>query len=471
VERRRSGSSHVLVFVLAVLAAAGCDPDQFWAETKVASDGRVTRAIYQLAKNTPSEALDAKQWRAVTWAKRMARMAWGDRIDALPIVAKDKELDYFAAWGEFESVRRLPRTYVRESARGLPQGELVLDYDRNDLGLVVEHEWQETLTEIVSVHGVHAAREEIVDRVIPFMEELLARLLGDEYDTSALAEWGRETGRAWFYDYTDLLFANHAFADMNEEEETRALAPVWARHGFVITDDSGRSIESAEYNARFTAFAAKLMREKIRRRDGRPVDQAKLDELALWAFGKGWWGSYDSDADDNESFADYNKVAEVLAREVFGSEDKFVELFMTYRVRLMGIYGSDWGARPEFDYSLELPGRIVETNGVVVSESETRWSFSGWQAYPSGYTMRGRSLEPRSDRQVALLGRAVLADARSVVRYVDLMRADGKLSAAVQECIEKNSLEPFRSARAEPDLSAYARQQFDAMAKLLGLPE
>jgi len=123
------------VVVALGLLVSGCT-DHYRAETRVAPDGRVSRAIYQPEKVTPVDAQKPELWTKLTWAHQISRDEWrAASIAALPIVDREEprpEIEpepgavgtdrqalepkegelrpYFAAWGEFASVAELPVT-------------------------------------------------------------------------------------------------------------------------------------------------------------------------------------------------------------------------------------------------------------------------------------------------------------------------------------------------------------------------
>src|SRR5690606_20933870 len=113
------------------------------AETVVESDGRIRRAIYQPADETPAAAQEAA-WAESTFAPRVRHQEWDASIRSLPKAIQDKDRPYFAAWGEFATGAELPQTFHRTAPEGYPDGTLQLDYQREDLVLVVEHRWRET---------------------------------------------------------------------------------------------------------------------------------------------------------------------------------------------------------------------------------------------------------------------------------------------------------------------------------------
>ena len=464
----RTAWSGLAVVLLAIFGSA-CSETQYRAETQIGPDGRVRRAIYQPESATPAEALDAKLWQGTTWAPRILREKWRGPIAALPRAERSKDNGYFAAWGEFASVAELPRAYVHEAPPGLPDGALVVRYVRQDRGLVVTHSWEETLTDVVTFQGARVARQELADLVIPLGQKMLDRALGDEYDTSALAAWSQDSGRAWFYEFVDIMAAQRGPGQMSSDEMALAFAPSAARHGLEIVGADGKLLASKERDDRILAFAMKLLREKIRLRDGKAIPEAKVKEILQAVL-----PSAPEEPGSEESLAATRKIYEDAAKAVlneeFGSEEKFEARFDALETRITGLYnGFLFGDHSEFTYSLELPGRIVETNGTLLSDQQVRWQFDAHRAYPSGYAMTCYSLELRPELEAALLGRLVLTDTAAVLRYLELLNED--VHQALVASLAAKSLAPFHAARARSELPPETRDAFDAMAELLKLPE
>jgi hypothetical protein len=137
-----------IAIAVMVTGFAGCEPIIYRAETVIKPDGSVSRAIYQPIEATPQEARESKAWQATTYAGRIAHHDWTGKIEDLPRAKPGDDRSYFAAWGDFKSPDELPQAFVKKAPAGLPDGRLALEYEREDLGLVVAYRWKETLTDM-----------------------------------------------------------------------------------------------------------------------------------------------------------------------------------------------------------------------------------------------------------------------------------------------------------------------------------
>jgi hypothetical protein len=462
----RIASLAMFAAAAAALVTSGCQPKLYRAETVLKADGSVSRAIYQPIEATPHDAQQPGAWSGSTYAARIPHQQWRGDIAALPPAERSEQNNYFAAWGQFDSPDAMPRAFVKTAPEGLADGKLVVDYQRDDYGLVVEYRWKETLTDIVAIDDMHQAREELADLLIPLGQKILERALGDEYDTSGLAEWFQQQGKPWFYEATDVVFATGARGDFSEETLVRALAPVCARHGLVLTEASGQLVEGEAAEGVIAAFAKQTLRDHLRRRDGREVPGQVIDEIVQFA------GIEARPENSDEQLGRYDEAAETVIAEQFGGMEKLEAAATPLVARLLGLYAGElFGFPHHFQYTLETPGPIVKTNGTLVSDRQVRWTFEGVEAYPFGYTMECESLAVQSELETQLLGRPALTTRAAMVDYLELVRSDETLRQAIVACAAEKSLAPFYKARNELGWLSESKESFDAMRRLLGLPD
>ncbi len=232
----------ILSGILAAAAPllAGCEARIYRAETVLHADGTVTRAIYQPTADTAAEVREPGVWKGTTFAKRIPHEQWSASIAELPATASDDDHPYFAAWGTFDSPSRVPSAFLKDEPEGLPDGTLLIDYDRQDYVFVVDYYWNETLSDIVTLDDMHQARQELADMLVPLVGAILDEVLGEEYETAGLVDWLHATATPWAFEVTDVLFDLGARGQLAPEETTAALEPVCARYGLPLRDAAGR---------------------------------------------------------------------------------------------------------------------------------------------------------------------------------------------------------------------------------------
>ena len=97
--------------------------------------------------------------------------------------------------------------------------------------------------------------------------------------------------------------------------------------------------------------------------------------------------------------------------------------------------------RDRFDFTLEMPGVVVETTGQVLTDQRVRWEFYASEAYPHGYKMKCRSLEPNSVAQKKLLGRTLRNDRATMLAFVSLVSGDRELLDELRKCDKEGRLD------------------------------
>ena len=448
-------------WLAALVLLAGCDPKTYRAETVLHGDGSISRAVYQPASETPDEARESAAWEVKTYAPRVPHDEWNDTIRSLPAATQDKDRPYFAAWGKFSATDQLPQTFRKAAPDGLPDGTLQLDYEREDLVLVVEHRWRETLTDVVTLDDMHRARRELVDLVIPLIEKTLKRGLGDDYDTTALVDWLHTTGTSLFFEMTDVLFDVGARGELDDSKKLfAALEPVISRYGLSLGDDTGKVIDGDAVQAALAEYVRGVLKETIRRRDGQPVRPEVIDEIMQSI------GIMDVPAGFEKSTR-YEEAAKHVLAESHGSEEAFGLVIKPLVHRILGLYRGDLLAAPRrFVYLLETPGVIVETSGELLSENRTQFEFSDAQAYPLGFSMSCRSLDLiRYETGFPVAG--VFADRTHLFAYVDLVRGNESLLEVMRKCVSAGNIGPLQQARdaSAPDSPDMAK--YDALLAML----
>jgi hypothetical protein len=112
----------------------------------------------------------------------------------------------------------------------------------------------------------------------------------------------------------------------------------------------------------------------------------------------------------------------------------------------------------------------VESNGQILAANRVRWQFEGREAYPFGFTMECRSLDPDPEAQKLLTG-TPLADREAMLRFAALVDGHEGLLGTLRECRRRKTLKPLTDYRkalyADPKASGELAPLF-GVYKLLG---
>ena len=434
---QRSGVSVVAALIFAL---AGCT-SVYRATTVLHSDGSVERSILQ-----PASALGADAAKAEAWTSLEVRAEQ-------PPGASRAEM-YVTARGRFPSPEKIPDHVVVKlengEAQGLPEARLARKYVRNDYVVVTEHVWRETLEDVVTLQGMRRARDELVELGADLTRDVLAETIGREYDAAPLVKWIRGEGKQWAADLSDYLFAawqatpppaNRQARDEHVTRIMKGIEGVCLRHG--MQPEPGGALNFTE---EFTV--ALVSRHVIRRRDRKPVNPALV---------RAWLAELnDDDLPAGATPVGFLAAFEKVVAQKYGGKAAFDKRTAPLLVAVMGVHWSKGQGvfQCEYAYDLSVPGVIVETNGQRRGENGTRWEFLDKDAWPGGFVMSCRSLEPQAALQKKLLGGKAVASREAMEAFVALMKSSagatgtGGLLPVLRKCRDGGSMMPLDDYRA-----------------------
>lgn len=443
-------TSKGLFLVCACLSAAltGCRSDDYRTQTILLPDGSVERTIFQPLEDIPAPAQKPELWKSKEVVKHLSR-------------------DYIKANGKFPSVKDIPDTLVlrrnlsnKALTALLSPARLDRQYTKSDFVFVTEHRWGESLTDTVTIASLRQGREELLVLGLDLGEAVFQEVLGKEYDASELLKWLRSDGKAWVTELTDYAFMHYlaprSARDPKSLKEVppdvlQGLADICDRYGLHLRDKGEFIMDEAKLYKVAEDFAFKLG-QKIRRRDtNKPVDRetllAWLDELQKESKKK----------DDKAPPGRFEAAALKVVKEKYGFKEVLEAKAGASLLKVAGVHLLA-GAR-KFDVTLTLPGPVVETNGEVLAGNQVRWHFLGESAWPFGYAMTCRALEPQSELQRDLLKGEPLARPEAMLDFVKVMALetpsrDAKvktdlptLADILKQCRTQKSLTPLHDHR------------------------
>lgn len=454
-------SPYCRCLALCVLVLAGCKAQYFHAETTLSADGSVDRAILQPKGSTPKAAQEPAAWDTTGWTSEKSFEDFQGGIRDLKLAETGS--DYFAAWINAKSASKLPDHYVRPAIDDQFSSRFERQFKRRDLGLLTEFTWRETLTDVVTLEEFRKARAEGIDLLCEIVEPTLNTGLGEEYDASKLMAWFRDEGTAFVLDVTDLFYEFGRAGAESIDDDSRSAAfqkrffEICQQHGFAEIFNDEDSLE--EKLVRRVATA--IIRENVVRRDG----EALGDDVIHGLLGAAGLSS------DHEKLP----IAKALVKEwklVINDRDGGKEAFESQAKnivsRIQGVHGGFLPVSTEqFRFVMTFPGMIVQTNGELLADDRVRWLFRGADAWPSGFTMIGRSLLDESESIDELSDWRHGLNRVAMIRLYDLVTQDPQLIDALKKCRIAGNLAPLRKLAESSDdgnLAALSRKVLNLLA-------
>jgi len=411
-------SSRFLVFVSLILLS-GCTTEEYDITTEIESDGAIARKVIQPA----SERLpDAGR---KNWTKTRIAFDYDSAVSGVEKPNPNNEVstnEYFVAEGTFKSVASIPEHYEQKSVDGSRTGRLKRDYTKNDYGFFVEHIWSEELTDPVKPEEFPEAVKELAHFAAGLNELGLREYLGNDINIQPMTEWIENDGAALFLEF--LLVAVHLSGRnesdvLNEAEGLKRLKTIAKRHGIEIEGD--------EFEKSFDRFVRAELPKRIRYMDGRPLEDEHM-RIILRFYGM----ERDEGEEENACSAAFERAIE----RKYG--DDFEKEYAVF-TPLLGVYGDRILGTPQsFDFSLKLPGLIVETNGVLASDSKVRWKFDAADASLLGYQMKCRSVERIDKVCDQILKPDSLRSRAEMIRLLDLAQ-DEEVRTTLLKVVKKGS--------------------------------
>ena len=417
--------------MLAVMVPLGAGCREFyWANTTLRSDGSVERAVYQPAASLPSP-YGWLEYRTVAKPTQWDA-PWPESPDDLQLPEQDSDTaqQYVFARGHFATVDQIPSHFRVSTPDEARSAELMRLYERTSYGWYTEHHWQETLTDVISLTDMRQARRELADALIALLEEILRQAYGDTLDSRQLLEWLRSEGVAWCEELSDAFYETCQLPDGHKRWQS-AIQKVLDKRGLSLS----LTDEGQENAVRLRQFISAKLQMLLRQPDGQPVSPEVVAEITDFLVPP-------PDTEQPEEGRLQNAAARSIER-LYGSREVWEKNLQAHLARIVGVHFLASGVR-QFRYDLTVPGIIVETNGILHHDNRVRWEFAGEAAYPNGYRMVCRSLEPHVEVQRALWGETRFGDRESLTRLHALVQRDEEVRKKIASTTRPEQLETLR---------------------------
>jgi hypothetical protein len=427
-----------VITIFVAWSIVGCHRD-YRATTVLHSDGSVDREILQPQETADNQALRSKGWATVGSVEHKSGTGGANSPR------------YFTASGHFASPAAIPEHFLcpagTEAKPGEPQGRLVRRFLKTDYVFVNDYQWVETLSDVVTPDSIKSGRDELADRAIDFEMAVFKEVLGQDYDASELEKWLRGEGKRWLGELADaavvqtLSYPDETFVPAGADRSNRildALSEICARHGLILREHG--QLKSEQIGRVCEEFAINLICRTVKTRVlHRPVDRKTV--LA--------WNA-ELKAADKEGQRTQRRVKAAVDHVMavqYGTEEKCRESFSKLMTQVIGVYWINIMTTMDFDYMLTVPGQVVWTNGLSLEENRVRWKFNAFEAWPFGYAMACRSLEPLVEAQKKLLGTTPLVNRQDMLEFIELVGTAVSLKESVEDGKQQNDRGPALTVR------------------------
>ncbi len=431
----------VLVALLGVWST-GCESEHFRAETRLLEDGSLERIVYQPLARTPEKAQQPNIWLETDRVPK-AELAEHQRMPLrqlvrnlrIPVPSQHKSpVQYWMADGKFANASAIPDALKFDAPEGLSDGRLIRQLDRRDLGFVTEWIWRETLTDAVTVADHRLARIEVADLVATLTIAACTEAWGPDYDLKKLEHWLRQDVTNCFQELCDAFLEVSLKKSLNHAEIMPLMergAKILKRYGLDLFDAEQRLLKNdAELRDRLQKFVNEKLQQLVRDKNDRPLKDELLQDTI-----KTFWSGPDETGDTKLKLA-FQRAA--MAK--FKTDEKIEKELSRLAARILGLYHWPLHGERKFDYRMEFPGMVVETNGILIGDRTVRWKFEATEAFPLGHSMRAVVAVVSTAALTKHFPRARFDRRETVVEYLDLVDADDDLRDALNELVQKNEV-------------------------------
>ncbi len=295
---------------------------------------------------------------------------------------------------------------------------------------------------------------------LPVYTDAIEKIFSKDYDVSRLIAWLRSDGRRFLENVSLIVYdaavrgrvlgKNNQFDrdlinGLYEEAERLGLDLKLLGEMFKLPADQERNERAAK------ASLSRLVIPFFRHRDFAALSAAEADELVRAMA-------------DGHRYADAFREESKRIEKSFEGNKEVAGRVRRAAARMVGIYSPIGFGAPEFEFAIELPGEVVETNGTRMKAGRVRWKFVGSQSFPDGYEMTARSIAIDREGQKKVLGRVVIDDETKALELMDLVGTEGALLDAVRKLRETGDRDALSQNK---DLSYPERQRARKLEDLL----
>jgi hypothetical protein len=420
-----------MLVVVTLLALAGCGEEVVVREsTRVYRDGSLTRSIEISGRDPDGSAPTDPAWLAETAHLALASPdAWG-RIDERP--------GYLAAEATFDRADRVPRilTHTGEESSILDRTRI----DLRDDDLVVMRRWvyEETRGDPYGEEELAAATDALVELAVEYLRDEVRKEFGPGMGTNRAEAFLRRDVRSLAMDVFNLM--RQSIGSGEDPAARTALLEVLARHGVrppEVPPSEGDLFDIA------APVAMDWTLEGLATALSTPDAPVYPEDLDFWPTLEDLSVLEATDELPSDPRADeFTRAAEVLVEA------------------LSGYYGDEGSPRFRFESRVEMPGRLLRTNGTPGPDG-AHWLYRNVDLALGDVTMTAEAIELDIDALVSLGARKEF-DTAALLRLTDILAVrdtEAVLRELLGEAVDRGRLDLLQDEDRVPDeLERLARE-------------
>jgi hypothetical protein len=438
----RTLRSAVAVFAVSLLIFTACGEEIVVRQkTTVFWDGTLNRTIEVSGRGSDGEIPTDPDWlRDEVHLELADREIWGT-IEEQP--------GRILAEGFFNSADDIPATLTHETESGLASDRTTVRVEQEDLVLVRRWTYVETHGDPFGHRNLEMTLDRLTDLLVESLAEELRLELGPGVDTRKAEDFLRDEGRRFGLELLTALRSN-LWTDPGNERIRRVLR-ILGNYG-VRAPDLDTGVSTAGYEDSFELLEDLLdpillwARERVAATLATPEESFDPDDLGFWPTGE---------------------TLEELWNEEEppppGHAEEFVRLTESLGQAMTGYYGDLGAPRFRFEIRLEMPGRLLRTNGTI-DDDEVLWLIRGGDLVSGDASLSAESVELIDETLVSLGARRDL-DPSELLRLVDLLTTrdpSGQLREIIGEAVRRGRLDVVNEL-AEDELDSIGRELVDLL--------
>ncbi len=448
--RARTTARAVAVVCLATIA--GCLPEILVASrTRVLADGTVTReTTFTKTRASPNND-EEKLWNDRPILQDLGK-GTGDGFAVL-----ERTDDVFKFAGAFQDVSKMPSDFRRDvpliGATSSNRASLV----REDILIGTRFLWREQYADAIEPKEQKDARKELVKFLIEFVKSAAKHEFSDRYDSAAFDRWCDADLAALVDDFIGIYWAERkTIGDVDPHTGKsgfdRGLDKIVLRLAkFGVKLDRESMPDSDQNVGVIRTFITRLLAAKLKPKSGGAAPRPE-DFVYLFPQEHPWSGlEVAMDRACERDFGGKAEAERALQRVLLG---------------VTGTFGSPPAeATFKFDCTVEMPGELLRTNGILDYGNAVFWVFEGEDLYPDGFRVEAESVlfdATLPGRIRELLPQFTKRDAVRMISALDGVSADDrrKLRETFDLCLRAGTLDP-------PGIDEDTKARVDRLRKTL----